>query len=47
MRQKFVECRWRYQAIKECPWASKVAKVYGGYRCFESVEDYKIWRNQK
>lgn len=47
MRQQFVECRWRSQAIRECPWASKVAKVTGGYMCFESIEDYKVWRNQK
>lgn len=47
MRQKFVECKWRYQAENECPWASKITKVCGGYMCFESIADYKIWRNQK
>ena len=47
MREKFVECGTRYQAAKECPWASKIAKVRGGFMCFESVEDYKTWRNQK
>lgn len=47
MRTKFVECGTRYQAAKECPWASKIAKVCGGFMCFESVDDYKIWRQQK
>ena len=47
MRQKFVECTWRYQAEKECSWACKIAKVCGGYMCFESESDYKIWRKQK
>lgn len=47
MKIEFVQCETRYQAQKECPWASKIAKVCEGYYCFESVEDYKIWRNQK
>lgn len=47
MRQKFVECKSWYYAEKECPWANKIAKVFGGYMCFESIDDYKIWRNQK
>jgi len=36
-----------YQAKKLCPWASKIAKVIGGYACFESITDYEIWKNQK
>lgn len=47
MRIKFIECKWRYQALKEYPWASKIAKVCGGYMCFESEQDYKVWRMQK
>ena len=47
MRTKFVECGTYYQAAKECPWASKIAKVCGGFMCFESADDYKIWRQQK
>lgn len=27
MRTEYVECKYRYQAEKECPWASKIAKV--------------------
>lgn len=47
MRQSFVECKWRYQAAKECPWASVIMKVCGGYICFESYTDYNIAKNQK
>lgn len=47
MRKQFVQCRYRHQALKECPWSSRVAKVNGGYMCFESISDYYTWRNQK
>lgn len=47
MRQKYVECKYRYQAIKECPWASKITKVCRGYMCFESITDYEIFKNRK
>ena len=47
MRVKFVECATRYQAQKECPWAEHIATVWNGYMCFESHDDYKVWRNQK
>lgn len=29
------------------PWASKVVRVCGGYKAFESLTDYATWRNQK
>ena len=47
MRQEFIECKYRYQAAKECYWASVITKVSGGFRCFESWEDYKTWKRQK
>jgi len=47
MRARFVVCKYRYQAIKECPWASATAKVTDGYICFESLDDYKYWKKQK
>lgn len=47
MRQEVVECKTRKQAEKQCPWAEKIVKVEGGYMCFESNVDYKIWKNQK
>lgn len=47
MRKVFVECKTRYQAQKECPWANNIAKVGEGFMCFETITDYEIWKNQK
>ena len=47
MRVKFIETESYQAAKKACPWASITAKVFGGFMCFESVTDYKIWKNQK
>ena len=47
MKTQFIETGTRYQATKACQWAIKTAKVCGGYICFESIIDYKIWKNQK
>ena len=48
MRTYFAQVKTRYQAIKECPFTpSNVAKVCGGFMCFESTNDDKIWKNQK
>lgn len=47
MKQKFIECKYYYQARKLCPWACKIAKVIDGFICFESEVDYGIWKNQK
>ncbi len=37
----------RAEALKIAPWAAITRKVEGGYMCFESVEDFRIWHNQK
>ena len=47
MRNVFVECKSRRTATRRCSWAAITVKVEGGYRCFESVADYKVWRQQK
>lgn len=47
MKQEFIECNTLKEAYSKCPWASKIVKVYGGYRAFESISDYEIWINQK
>jgi hypothetical protein len=47
MRQQFVECKSRSTAQRRCPWAAVIAKVEGGFQCFESAADYKTWRGQK
>lgn len=45
--RKFVECKNFSEAFKECPWATDVITVVGGYMCFETETDYEIWKNQK
>ena len=47
MRIKFVQTENAKDARKSCPWQSRIMKVCGGYMCFESIEDYKTWKNQK
>lgn len=47
MRKTFVECKSYHTARRHCPWASIIAKAYGGYWAFESVVDYQTWRNQR
>ena len=47
MRTTFGSWKNRYYAKKDCPWACRIIKVDGGYVCFESEENYMIWKNQK
>jgi len=47
MRVAFIQCKYKYQARKAYPWTAKTTKVCGGYKCFESWDDYKTWKNQK
>lgn len=48
MRTFFAQVETRYRAIKNCPFTpARVAKVFGGYMCFESHTDYAIRKNQK
>ena len=47
MRTFFAQVETRYRAIKICPFTpAHVAKVFGGYMCFESDNDYRVWKNQ-
>ena len=46
MRTQFVQTESAKDARKSCPWQSRIAKVCGGYMCFESIDDYKVWNNQ-
>lgn len=46
MRKEFIETESRYQAQKQCAWASKVTKVNCGFMCFESIADFENWKNQ-
>lgn len=47
MRNEMIETNSRAKAKKLMPWAAKIVRVEGGYRGFESLVDYKIWKNQK
>lgn len=47
MRTQFIETDKRAVAVKECPWATKIIKVEGGYMAFESLTDYETWKNQR
>lgn len=47
MRTEIAEVKTRKAAEGRMPWAAKIVKVEGGYKGFESVEDYRIWKNQK
>jgi hypothetical protein len=47
MRIETVDCKSRATAKRLCPWAAVIAKVVGGFKCFESVTDYAIWRRQR
>jgi hypothetical protein len=47
MRKQFVECLTRYAARKACPWACSIVKATGGFWCFESASDARLFRNQK
>lgn len=45
MRTFFAQVETRYRAIKICPFTpAHVAKVFGGYMCFESDNDYRVWK---
>lgn len=47
MRKQNIEAKTAAEAKKLAPWADKVVKVEGGYIAFESIADYKTWKNQK
>ena len=47
MRHEFIMTNRKSVAIKQCPWANHFIKVYGGYHCFESQDDYETFFNQK
>lgn len=43
MRTFFAQVETRYWAIFNCPFTP----AFGGYMCFESDNDYRVWKNQK
>lgn len=47
MKTTFVNAGTAAQARLKAPWAAKIVKVVGGYIAFESLDHYRIWKNQK
>jgi len=47
MKKQFLSCKDRKTAQRRCPWAAKIVKVELGYICFESIDDYLVWKKQK
>jgi hypothetical protein len=47
MRQLTVICKSRSTASNKAPWASRITKITDGFKCFESIDDYNTWINQK
>lgn len=47
MRKQMIEVETREEAEEACPWAAVIVEVCGGWMCFESVQDHKIWEAQK
>jgi hypothetical protein len=43
MRKQFVACKDRRTAFRRCPWTAVLIKVDGGFMCFESFNDWRIW----
>lgn len=46
MRIQTVDCATMEEAIELMPWACKIVEVCGGYKGFESIDDYVTWSNQ-
>ena len=46
MRTVTIYCKQRSVARRLCPWAARIARVEGGYKCFESLEDFRTWSRQ-
>lgn len=47
MKTQSIQAKSLQAAKKLAPWAAKVVKVEGGFMAFESIQDYKTWKNQK
>jgi len=47
MRAEFIQCDTLAEAQDAAPWAAEIIEVEGGFRAFESVDDYHTWANQQ
>lgn len=46
MRIELIECKDRRTAWRRAPWASRLIKVQGGYRAYESITDWETAMRQ-
>jgi hypothetical protein len=47
MPTKFIDTPNPKLAVARAPWAAGIIKVDGGFLAFETVTDYRNWKNQK
>jgi hypothetical protein len=47
MRREFIECKSGSTASRRAPWAAIICRVEGGFIAFESMQDYRTWREAK
>lgn len=47
MRTQFLQVATKEEAENECLWACEIVEVEGGFRAFESSNDFDIWNNQQ
>lgn len=46
MRIQFLDVKTTAEAIQQAPWAAKIIKVTGGFKAFESIDDYRMFLAQ-
>jgi hypothetical protein len=47
MRKEIVHCHSEDEARRTCSWACRVVRVWNGFLCFESEDEFWIWNDQK
>jgi hypothetical protein len=47
MRQETIRLKTYNGAKRRAPWAAVIARIYGGFIAFESVDDFIIWKGQQ
>jgi hypothetical protein len=47
MRQETIRLKTYNGAKRRAPWAAVIARIYGGFIAFESVDDFIRWKSQQ
>jgi len=47
MRTELIRLKTYNGAKKRAPWAAIIARIYGGFIAFESVDDFIKWKANK